>query len=73
MRACRSRWHGGCPVGLIINFNVALLKDGFRRMVRPDLYKGRRRLRDEEQAGDAPNLEGEKRRGEFQDGPRGEF
>jgi GxxExxY protein len=44
-----------CPVGLIINFNVALLKDGIRRMVRPDLYRGRRRVRDEEQEGDAPN------------------
>jgi GxxExxY protein len=32
-----------CPVGLIINFNVALLKDGIRRRVRPDLYRGRRK------------------------------
>ena len=31
----------GCPVGLIINFNVALLKDGIRRAVRPDLYRRR--------------------------------
>jgi GxxExxY protein len=30
-----------CPVGLIINFNVPLLKDGIRRVVRPDLYRGR--------------------------------
>jgi GxxExxY protein len=29
----------GCPVGLLINFNVTLLKHGIRRVVRPDLYK----------------------------------
>jgi GxxExxY protein len=28
----------GCPVGLLINFNVTLLKNGIRRVVRPDLY-----------------------------------
>lgn len=27
----------GCPVGLLMNFNVPLLKDGIRRIVRPDL------------------------------------
>jgi GxxExxY protein len=27
-----------CPVGLLINFNVTLLKNGIRRVVRPDLY-----------------------------------
>ena len=25
----------GCPVGLLINFNVAVLKDGVRRLVNP--------------------------------------
>jgi hypothetical protein len=44
-------------VGLIINFNVALLKDGIRRMVRPDLYRARHRVPDEEQEGDAPTIE----------------
>jgi GxxExxY protein len=29
----------GCPVGLLINFNVPLLKNGIRKVVRPDLYK----------------------------------
>jgi GxxExxY protein len=29
----------GCPVGLLINFNVTLLKNGIRKVVRPDLYK----------------------------------
>jgi GxxExxY protein len=29
----------GCPVGLLINFNVTLLKHGIRKVVRPDLYK----------------------------------
>jgi GxxExxY protein len=29
----------GCPVGLLINFNVTLLKQGIRKVVRPDLYK----------------------------------
>ena len=29
----------GYPVGLLINFNVTLLKHGIRRVVRPDLYK----------------------------------
>ena len=28
----------GCPVGLLINFNVMLLKNGIRKVVRPDLY-----------------------------------
>ena len=28
----------GCPVGLLMNFNVPLLKNGIRRLVRPDLY-----------------------------------
>ena len=31
----------GCPVGLLMNFNVPLLKQGIRRVVRPDLYVGR--------------------------------
>ena len=26
----------GCPVGLLMNFNVSYLKDGIRRFVRPD-------------------------------------
>ncbi len=29
----------GRPVGLLINFNVPLLKYGIRKVVRPDLYK----------------------------------
>jgi GxxExxY protein len=29
----------GCPVGLLINSNVTLLKHGIRKVVRPDLYK----------------------------------
>lgn len=29
----------GCPVGLLMNFNVKRLADGIRRLVRPDLYK----------------------------------
>jgi GxxExxY protein len=29
----------GYPVGLLINFNVTLLKFGIRKVVRPDLYK----------------------------------
>jgi GxxExxY protein len=29
----------GYPVGLLINFNVTLLKHGIRKVVRPDLYK----------------------------------
>jgi GxxExxY protein len=28
----------GLPVGLLMNFNVPRLKDGIRRLVRPDLY-----------------------------------
>jgi GxxExxY protein len=28
----------GLPVGLLMNFNVELLRDGVRRVVRPDLY-----------------------------------
>ena len=39
-----------CPVGLIINFNVALLKDGIRRLVRPDLYRAGRKGREQEDA-----------------------
>jgi hypothetical protein len=27
------------PVGLLMNFNVAFLKQGVRRVVRPDLYR----------------------------------
>ena len=29
----------GLPVGLLLNFNVALLNRGIRRIVRPDLYR----------------------------------
>jgi len=29
----------GIPVGLLMNFNVPLLKQGIRRVERPDLYK----------------------------------
>lgn len=29
----------GLPVGLLMNFNVELLRSGVRRVVRPDLYK----------------------------------
>ena len=29
----------GCPVGLLINFNVTLVKNGLRRVVHPDLYR----------------------------------
>jgi len=29
----------GCPVGLLINFNVTSLRNGLRRVMRPDLYK----------------------------------
>ena len=28
----------GCPVGLLMNFNVPYLKQGIKRVVRPDLY-----------------------------------
>jgi GxxExxY protein len=28
----------GLPIGLLMNFDVELLKDGVRRVVRPDLY-----------------------------------
>ena len=28
----------GLPVGLLMNFNVPVLKQGIRRLVRPDLY-----------------------------------
>ena len=31
----------GCPIGLMINFHVTLLKHGIRKVVRPDLYKKR--------------------------------
>jgi GxxExxY protein len=29
----------GCPAGLLINFNEVLLKNGLRRVDRPDLYR----------------------------------
>jgi GxxExxY protein len=29
----------GCPVGLLINFNVTSVRNGLRRVMRPDLYK----------------------------------
>lgn len=29
----------GLPVGLLINFNVPLLKDGIRRLDHPDIYR----------------------------------
>jgi GxxExxY protein len=29
----------GLPTGLLLNFNVAVLKQGIRRVVRPDLYR----------------------------------
>lgn len=45
-----------CPVGLIINFNVVLLKDGIRRMVRPDLYRRRA------EAGAPPNTQEKRER-----------
>jgi hypothetical protein len=28
----------GCPVGLLLNFNVTALRNGLRRLVRPDMY-----------------------------------
>ena len=28
----------GCPVGLLMNFNVPYLRQGIKRVVRPDLY-----------------------------------
>jgi GxxExxY protein len=28
----------GCPVGLLMNFNSTVLRDGIRRVVHPDLY-----------------------------------
>jgi GxxExxY protein len=28
----------GCPVGLLMNFNVPFLKQGIKRVVRPDLF-----------------------------------
>jgi GxxExxY protein len=31
----------GCPVGLLMNFNVSYLKEGIRRLERPDLYQRR--------------------------------
>src|SRR3954467_15464731 len=31
----------GLPLGLLMNFNVDKLRDGIRRVVRPDLYVGR--------------------------------
>jgi GxxExxY protein len=35
----------GCPAGLLINFNEVLLKNGLRRLDRPDLYREKKRLR----------------------------
>jgi GxxExxY protein len=32
----------GCPAGLLINFNEVLLKNGLRRLDRPDLYREKR-------------------------------
>ncbi len=32
----------GCPVGLLINFNVPFLKEGIRRVVHPDCYISQR-------------------------------
>jgi GxxExxY protein len=32
----------GYPIGLLMNFNVPLLKNGIRRVVHPDLYSRRR-------------------------------
>jgi hypothetical protein len=32
----------GCPAGLLINFNEVLLKNGLRRLDRPDLYAEKR-------------------------------
>lgn len=32
----------GCPAGLLINFNEVLLKNGVRRLDRPDLYEKNR-------------------------------
>lgn len=29
----------GCPVGLLMNFNVPYLKEGLRRLLHPDIYK----------------------------------
>jgi hypothetical protein len=37
----------GCPTGLLINFNEVLLKNGLRRLDRPDLYHERMRRRGE--------------------------
>jgi GxxExxY protein len=34
----------GCPAGLLINFNEVLLKNGLRRLDRPDLYREKKRL-----------------------------
>lgn len=36
----------GLPIGLLINFNVPTLLSGVRRLVRPDLYRGRGGSRD---------------------------
>jgi len=36
----------GCPAGLLINFNEVLLKNGLRRLARPDLYREKKRLSD---------------------------
>jgi len=35
----------GCPAGLLINFNEVLLKNGLRRLDRPDLYREKKLLR----------------------------
>jgi GxxExxY protein len=32
----------GLPIGLLVNFNVPLLKDGMRRLEHPDLYLRRK-------------------------------
>jgi GxxExxY protein len=34
----------GCPVGLLMNFNVQYLKDGIRRLVHPCRYLARKQL-----------------------------
>jgi GxxExxY protein len=31
----------GCPVGLLMNFNTPLLRDGIRQIVHPDLFRKR--------------------------------
>lgn len=41
-RACLWLELTGLPVGLLININVPLLKDGIRRLEHPDLYHSRK-------------------------------